>query len=457
MADAPKEFGGRMPAGATPADNFATMCLYAGQAPDPNTGSRVCAIHQNTGFVFKDTDDAASKFALGTFGPIYSRIGNPTCDAAEGKIAALEGGMAALSVASGHAAQMIAFTNLMNAGDNFVSTKQLYGGSVTQFSRQFKQFGWEVRFVDCDDYEGMKKLIDDKTKAVYCESLCNPGGVVTDLAKLAEIAHAAGLPLIVDNTTATPYLCRPFEHGADIVLHSGTKYLSGHGNSVCGFIVEKGDFNWGSGKFPILGLPCDSYHGMVIYDVFGKDGPVAGMFGTQGKTGMAFAIGCRALGLRDCGPCLSPMNAFLCSMGMETLPLRMEKHCANAQKVAEFLKAHASVTSVSYAGLPDNKYNALAKKYCPKGASGLFTFCCKGGFEAAKKVVNGVKMISLVANLGDTRTLIAHPASMMHSQLTEAQQNAAGADPSVIRMTVGIEDVKDIIDDLDQAIKAAHA
>jgi O-acetylhomoserine (thiol)-lyase len=453
MAD---EFGGRMPAGATTESSFATMCIYAGQEPDKSNGARVNAIHQNTGFVFKNTDDAAAKFGLSAFGPIYTRIGNPTCDAAEAKIAALEGGMAALSVSCGHAAQMIAFTNLLESGDNFVSTKQLYGGSVTQFSRQFKQFGWEVRFVDCDDYEAMEKAIDDKTKAVYCESICNPGGVITDLAKVAEIAHKAGLPLIVDNTTATPYLCRPFEHGADIIVHSATKYLSGHGNALCGFIVEKGDFDWGkSGKFPVLGKPCASYHDMVFYDTFGKDGPVADMFGTKGKTGLSFTVGCRALGLRDCGPCVSPFNAFLVSMGMETLPLRMERHCSNALKVAEYLEKHAQVDMVSYSGLASSKYNALAKKYSPKGSSGLFTFSCKGGFEAAKKVVNNVKMISLVANLGDTRTLIAHPASMMHSQLNEDQQKAAGADPSIVRMSIGIEDVQDIINDLEQALKAA--
>jgi len=447
------EFGGRCPDNA----GFATRCLYAGQQPDPSNGARIQPIHMNTGFVFKNTDDAADKFALKAFGPIYTRIGNPTCDAAENKIANLEGGMAALSVSSGHAAQLICFTNLMNSGDNFVASKQLYGGSVTQFSRQFKQFGWEVRFVDGDDHAGIEKAIDNKTKAVYCESICNPGGVVTDLAALAAIAHKNGIPLIVDNTTATPYLCRPFEHGADIVLHSATKYLSGHGNSLCGFIVEKGDFNWGNPeKFPILATPCDSYHGLNFYEVFGKDGPVAGMFGTQGKTGLAFTVGCRALGLRDCGPCLSPMNAFLTSMGMETLPLRMDKHCANALAVAEFLEGHQYVKSVSYAGLKSSKYKALADKYAPKGASGLFTFSVKGGFEGAKKVVNGVKMISLIANLGDTRTLIAHPASMMHSQLTPEQQKAAGADVDVLRMTIGIEDVADITSDLDQAIKAAH-
>jgi len=451
-----EEYGGRLPAGATPKDNFATMCLYAGQQPDPVTGSRVCAIHQNTGFVFKNTTDAAAKFSLSAFGPIYTRIGNPTCDAAEAKIAALEGGNAALSVASGHAAQMIAFTNLLQCGDNFVSTKQLYGGSVTQFGRQFAQFGWEARFVDVDDYAAMEASIDAKTKAIFCESLCNPGGVVSDLEKIAAIAHKHGLPLIVDNTTATPYLCRPFEHGADIVTHSGTKYLSGHGNALIGFIVEKGDFNWGSGKFPILGSPCASYHDLNFYETFGKDGPVAEMFGTKGKAGMAFTVAARGLGLRDVGPCLGPFNAFLCSSGMETLPLRMEKHCYNAQRVAEFLHAHQHVASVSYAGLPSNKYHALAKKYTPKGASGLFTFSCKGGFEAAKKVADNVLMISLVANLGDTRTLIAHPASMMHSQLTEEQQRAAGADPSILRMTIGIEDVNDIIADLDQALHKAH-
>jgi len=444
-----------LPADANAKDSFATMCLYAGQEPDPATGTRITPIHQNTGFVFKNTDDAAAKFALSAFGPIYTRIGNPTCDAAEKKIAALEGGMGALSVACGHAAQMIAFTNLMNSGDNFVSTKQLYGGSVTQFQRQFKQFGWEVRFVDVDDYAAMEKAVDAKTKAIYCESLCNPGGVMSDLSKIAEISKKNGIPLIVDNTTATPYLCRPFEHGADIILHSATKYLSGHGNALCGFIVEKGDFNWGSGKFPVLGTPCDSYHGMNFYEVFGKDGPVADMFGTKGKTGLCFTVGCRALGLRDVGPAVSPFNAFLTSMGMETLPLRMERHCSNALEVAKFLEKHPQVASVSYAGLDSSKYNALVKKYCPKGASGLFTFSAKGGFEAAKKVVNNVKMISLIANLGDVRTLIAHPASMMHSQLSEEQQKSAGADPSVVRLSIGIEDVQDIIKDLDQALKAA--
>lgn len=451
-----KQFGGRCPAGATPKDNFATMCLYAGQEPDPVTGSRVTPICQSTGFVFKDTEDAQAKFNLAAFGPIYTRIGNPTCDAVEKKVAALEGGMACLSCASGHSAQMLAFSNLMNSGDNFVSTKQLYGGSVTQFSRQFKQFGWEVRFADVDDYAGLESKIDGKTKAVYCESICNPGGLFTDLEKLAEMAHKNGIPLIVDNTSATPYLCRPFEWGADIIVHSATKFLCGHGNAMAGFIVEKGDFDWSKGgKFPILASPCAAYHDMNIYEVFGKDGPVAEMFGTKGKTGMAFAIGARALGLRDMGPCMAPFNAFIVSMGMETLPLRMEKHCANAMAVATFLEKHPKVSRVSYAGLPSNKHNALIKKYCPKGAGSLFTFSLKGGYESAKKTVDAVQMISLVANLGDVRTLVAHPASMMHRQLSEAQQREAGAAPETIRLTIGIEDAQDIINDLSQALDKA--
>jgi O-acetylhomoserine (thiol)-lyase len=454
----PKPFGGRLPEDATPEKSFSTMCLYAGQEPDPATGSRVQSIHQNTGFVFRDTDDAAAKFNLEAFGPIYTRLGNPTSDAVEKKVAALEGGMAALSCASGHAAQFLTFTNLMQPGDNFISTNKLYGGSVTQFSRQFAQFGWEVRFVDVDDYEAMEKLVDDKTKAFYSESLCNPGGVAVDMEKVAAIAHKHDIPYIVDNTAATPYLCRPFEHGVDIVVHSGTKYLNGHGNAMAGFIVEKGDFDWKkSGKFPILASECESYHGMNFYDVFGKDGPVAEMFGTKGKTGLSFVLAARALALRDTGASMAPMNAFLVSMGIETLALRMERTCANAQAVAEFLDKHPKIESVQYSGLKSNKYYDVAKKICPKGAGGLFTFSVKGGYEAARSVVNDVKMISLVANLGDSRTLIAHPASMMHRQLSEEQQKAAGASPEVVRLTIGIEDAQDIINDLTQALEKVPA
>jgi len=447
-------FGGRAPADATPDTSFGTLCIHGGQQPDPITGSRVPAIHQNTGFVFRDSDDAAAKFNLAAFGPIYTRIGNPTCDALEAKLCALEGGMAALTCASGHAAQLLAFTNLLNPGDNFVTTNKLYGGTATQFSRQFKQFGWEARFADADDMSAIEDEIDENTKAVFCEVIANPGGVIVDLEALVEVAHRHGLPVIVDNTSATPYLIRPFDWGADIVLHSATKFLCGHGNAVAGAIVEKGDFDWGSGKFPILSEPCDSYHGMSFYEVFGKDGPVAEMFGTEGETGMAFAIAARALGLRDCGPCLSPHNAFLVNMGIETLPLRVQRQCDNALAVAEFLESHPKVEEVSYCGLPSNKYYDLAKKYTgDKGPGALFSFSVKGGYEAAQKLVDTVEMISLVANLGDIRTLVAHPASMMHRQLTEDQQRAAGAGPEVIRLSIGIEDAHDIIADLDQALQ----
>jgi len=410
----------------------------------------------STGFVFKDSEDAAAKFALAAFGPIYTRITNPTSEAVEKKIAALEGGSQALAVSCGHAAQLLTFSNLMQPGDHFVATDKLYGGSVTQFGRQFAQFSWNVTFCPHDDFDAIEKAITPKSKAVYCEAIANPGGLVIDLEKLAAIAHKHGLPLIVDNTTATPYLVRPFEFGADIIVHSATKGLGGHGNAMGGFIVEKGDFNWGSGKFPVLSEPCDSYHGMKIYETFGKDGPVAGMLGTQGKTGISFVIAARVLGLRDMGMCISPFNAFLISMGMETLPLRMQKHCDNALAVAKFLEKHEKVSWVRYAGLGGANYE-LHKKYCPKGAGALFTFGLKGGYEAGKKLVDTVKMISLVANLGDSRTLIAHPASMMHSQLSEEQRKAAGAETETIRLSVGIEDVEDIIEDLRQALEGPSA
>mmetsp|Transcript_127581 Transcript_127581/g.330722 ORF Transcript_127581/g.330722 Transcript_127581/m.330722 type:complete len:455 (-) Transcript_127581:36-1400(-) len=445
---AAKAFGGRCPEDA----GFGTKCLYAGQEPDPTSGARTCPITMSTGFVFKDSDDAAAKFALSAFGPIYTRITNPTAEAVEKKIAALEGGSAALAVSCGHAAQLLCFSNIMQDGDHFISTNKLYGGSVTQFSRQFKQFGWSVTFCDHDDFEGIEKAITPKSKAVYCESIANPGGLVVDLERLAEIAHRHGLPLIVDNTTATPYLTRPFEHGADILVHSATKALGGHGNAMGGFIVEKGDFDWGaSGKFPIISEPCDSYHGMRMYETFGKDGPVSEMLGTAGKTGISFVITARVLGLRDMGMCISPFNAFLISMGMETLPLRMQRHCDNALAVAKFLEQHEKVSWVRYAGLGGPNF-ALHQKYCPKGAGALFTFGLKGGYEAGKQLVDSVKMISLVANLGDSRTLIAHPASMMHSQLTEEQRRAAGAETETIRLSVGIEDAEDIMADLGQAL-----
>eukprot|EP00927_Polykrikos_kofoidii_P036751 TRINITY_DN3101_c0_g1_i2.p1 TRINITY_DN3101_c0_g1~~TRINITY_DN3101_c0_g1_i2.p1 ORF type:complete len:487 (+),score=85.08 TRINITY_DN3101_c0_g1_i2:57-1517(+) len=446
-------FAGRCP----PDAGFGTKCLYAGQEPDPASGARTCSITMSTGFVFKNSEDAAAKFALQQFGPIYSRITNPTCDALEKKIAALEGGSAAVSVSCGHAAQLLAFSNIMSAGDHFVTTNKLYGGSVTQFQRQFKQFGWKVTFCEPNDFEGIENAITAESKAVYCESIANPAGMMIDLERLADIAHRHGLPLIVDNTTATPYLIRPFEHGADVIVHSATKALGGHGNALGGFVVEKGDFNWAaSGKFPILSEPCRDYHDIKLYDVFGKDGPVAEMIGTKGKAGMSFAIAARVLGLRDMGMCLSPFNAFVISMGMETLPLRMRKHCDNALAVAKFLDAHEKIAWVRYDGLPGPRFE-LHQKYCPKGAGALFTFGLKGGYAAGKQLVDTAKMISLVANLGDTRTLMAHPASMMHSQLTEEQRLKAGAETEAIRISIGIEDVEDIIADLDQALAGVPA
>jgi O-acetylhomoserine (thiol)-lyase len=409
----------------------------------------------STAFVFENSDDAAAKFALQAFGPIYSRITNPTAEAMENKVAALEGGNAAVSTSSGHAAQLLAFSSLMFPGDHVVSTNKLYGGTVTQFSRQFKQFGWECTFCGFDDFDGIEKAITPKTKAVYMEAIANPGGLVCDIRRIADIAHKHGLPLIVDNTTATPYLVKPFEHGADIIVHSATKGLCGHGNAMGGLVIEKGDFDWSAGnKFPILSEPCESYHGVNIYETFGKDGPVAEMMGTKGVKGMAFVIACRVLGLRDIGMCISPFNAFLISMGIETLPLRIQKCSDNAMAVATFLEKHDKVAWVRYGGLPSSPNNAMAKKYCPKGTGSLFTFGLKGGYEAGKQLVDSVKMISLVANLGDSRTLIAHPASMMHSQLTPEQQKAAGAEVETIRFSVGLEDVDDIIDDLKQALNS---
>jgi O-acetylhomoserine (thiol)-lyase len=443
------EFGGRCPPNA----RFATKCLYAGQDPDPVTGARAPGITMSTAFVFKNADDAAAKFALQAFGPIYSRITNPSAEAMEKKVAALEGGSAAVSTSSGHAAQLLAFSNLMYPGDHVVSTDKLYGGTVTQFSRQFKQFGWESTLCGFDDYDAIEKAITPKTKAIYMEAIANPGGLVCDIKRISDIAHKHGLPLIVDNTTATPYLVRPFEHGADVIVHSATKGLCGHGNAMGGLVVEKGDFDWSAGKkFPVLCEPCESYHGVNIYETFGKDGPVADMLGTKGKTGISFVIGCRVLGLRDMGMCISPFNAFLISMGMETLPLRIQKTSDNTLAVTKFLESHSKVAWVRYGGLASSPNNEMAKKYCPKGTGGLFTFGLKGGFEAGKKLVDSVKMISLVANLGDSRTLIAHPASMMHSQLTPEQQKAAGAEVETIRLSVGLEDVEDIIEDFTQAL-----
>jgi O-acetylhomoserine (thiol)-lyase len=417
---------------------FDTLALHAGTAPDPATGARITPIYQTTAYVFQDVKHAADLFALRAFGNIYTRIMNPTQSALEGKVAALEGGTAALAVASGHAAQMLAFHTIMQPGDEFVAVRQLYGGSINQFNHSFKSFGWHVVWADADDVSSIEKALSPKTKAIFIESIANPGGLITDIAAVAKIAKAAGVPLIVDNTLATPYLCRPIEHGANIVLHSLTKFMGGHGNSMGGVIVDGGNFDWSkSGRYPLLSEPNASYHGLRLHETFGN---------------IAFAIACRVLGLRDLGPAIAPMNAFLILTGMETLSLRMQRHCDNALKVAQWLKQHPNVAWVNYAGLPDSKYHALQKKYCPKGAGAVFTFGLKGGYEAGVKAVSSVKLLSHLANLGDARSLIIHPASTTHSQLTADQLKLAGATPDVVRLSIGIEDVEDIIADLDQAI-----
>ena len=418
---------------------FNTLSVHAGAQPDPATGARATPIYQTTAFVFEDADHAAALFNLQVFGNIYSRIMNPTNAVLEERVAALEGGRAGLAVASGHAAQLIALHTLMSPGDNIVSARQLYGGSINQFSQGFAKFDWHVNWADTRDPESFKKALTPKTKAVFIESLANPGGIVSDIEAIAGIAHAAGVPLIVDNTLASPYLIRPIEWGADIVLHSATKFLGGHGNSMAGVIVDSGKFNWGSGKYPTLSEPCPSYHGMKLWETFGD---------------MAYAIACRVLGLRDLGPALSPMNAFLVLTGIETLPLRMQRHCDNALAVAQWLEKHPKISWVSYAGLEGDPSYGLHRTYCPKGAGSVFTFGVKGGYEAGVKMVNNVRLLSHLANVGDTRSLIIHPASTTHRQLADDQRAAAGAGNEVMRVSIGIESVEDIIADLDQALAA---
>jgi O-acetylhomoserine (thiol)-lyase len=417
---------------------FDTLAIHAGAAPDPATGARITPIYQTTAYVFDDVKHAADLFALRAFGNIYTRIMNPTQAVLEAKVAALEGGTAALALASGHAAQMLVFHALMQPGDEFVAVRQLYGGSINQFNHSFKSFGWHVVWADAEDMDSIEKALSPKTKAIFIESIANPGGRITDIGAVAKIAKRAGVPLIVDNTLATPYLCKPIEHGANIVVHSLTKFMGGHGNSMGGAIVDGGNFDWSkSGKYPLLSEPNDSYHGMKFHETFG---------------GIAFAIACRVLGLRDLGPSIAPQNAFYILTGMETLSLRMQRHCENAQKVAEWLAQNPKVAWVNYAGLPGDAHHALHKKYTPKGAGAVFTFGLKGGYEAGVKVVSSVKLLSHLANVGDTRSLIIHPASTTHSQLTPDQLKKAGATPDVVRLSIGIEDVADIIADLEQAI-----
>ena len=415
-----------------------TMAVHAGTEPDPTTNARITPIYQTSSYVFNDVDHAADLFNLDAVGNIYTRITNPTNAALEGKIAAMEGGVAALAVASGHAAQVLAFHVLMDPGAHIVAAKKLYGGSLNQLAYALKKMAWNVTFVDADNLDEVKAAITDETRCVFIESLANPGGVVQDIAGIADIAHAAGIPLIVDNTMASPMLCRPFEHGADIIVHSGTKFLGGHGNSIGGLIVDSGNFDWTkSEKFSHLNQPNPSYHGKVFTEAFGN---------------LAFILAARALALRDLGPALSPFNAFQILTGMETLALRMERICANGLALAEWLKARDEVSWVSYAGLPDSPYHSLAQKYLGGHGGGVFTFGLKGGYDAGVKLVSAVKMFSHLANIGDTRSLIIHPSSTTHRQLGAEEQIAAGAGPDVVRVSVGIEHIDDIIADMEQAL-----
>jgi O-acetylhomoserine (thiol)-lyase len=420
---------------------FSTLAVHAGAQPDPTTGARATPIYQTTSFVFNDADHAASLFGLQAFGNIYTRIGNPTNAVLEERVAALEGGTAALAVASGHAAQVVVLQQLLMPGEEFIAARKLYGGSINQFTHAFKSFGWNAVWADTDEPESFARAVGPRTKAIFVESIANPGGIITDIAAIAAVAKAAGVPLIVDNTLATPYLIRPVEHGADIVVHSLTKFLGGHGNSIGGAIVDCGTFDWiESGRYPTLSEPSPSYHGITFAETFGN---------------FAFAIACRVFSLRDLGPAISPFNAFLILTGIETLPLRMQRHCDNALQVAEWLARHDKIAWVNYAGLPDNKYYKLAKRYSPKGAGAVFTFGLKGGYEAGIALVSNVKLFSHLANIGDTRSLIIHPASTTHRQLTDEQRERAGAGLEVVRLSVGLEDPADIVADLDQALAAA--
>ena len=425
----------------TPVPGFSTLAVHAGAKPDPATGARATPIYQTTSFVFDDVDHAASLFGLQAFGNIYTRITNPTTAVLEERVAALEGGTAALGVASGHAAEFLTFHALLTPGDEFVASTKLYGGSINQFNHSYKNFGWTPKWADPDDLSAFEAAISPRTKAIFIESIANPGGVIVDIEAIAKIAKRARVPLIVDNTLASPYLLKPIDYGADIVVHSATKFLGGHGNSLGGVVVDGGTFDWLADKrYPMLSEPRPEYNGMVLGETFGN---------------FAFAIALRVLGLRDLGPALSPFNAFMILTGVETLPLRMQKHSDNALAIAEHLSNHEAVKWVSYPGLPGDRYHNLAKKYCPKGAGAVFTFGLKGGYDAGLALVKNLKLFSHLANVGDTRSLVIHPASTTHRQLSDAQKMTAGAGPDVVRVSIGIEDAADLIADLDQALAAA--
>ena len=427
----------------TPKRGFETLQVHAGAHPDPATGARQTPIYQTTAYAFRDADHAAALFNLQEVGFIYSRLTNPTVSVLQERVATLEGGMGAVCCSSGHAAQIMALFPLMGPGLNIVASTRLYGGTVTQFSQTIRRFGWSCTFVDFDDTDAVKAAIDDNTRAIFCESLANPGGYITDLPAIAKIADAAGVPLIVDNTSATPYLCRPIEHGATLVVHSLTKYMTGNGTVTGGVVVDSGKFDWSaSDKFPSLSAPEPAYHGLKFHETFG---------------GLAFTFHGIAIGLRDLGMTMNPQGAHYTLMGIETLSLRMDKHVANAEKVAAWLEADPRIDGVTYAGLASSRYAGRAKALMPKGAGALFTMAVKGGYEACVKLVDSLEIFSHVANLGDTRSLIIHSASTTHRQLTPEQQEAAGAAPNVVRLSIGIEDADDLIADLDQALAKATA
>ncbi len=422
---------------------FDTLQVHAGTAPDPATGARQTPIYQTTAYVFRDADHAAALFNLQEVGNIYSRLTNPTVSALAGRIAALEGAAGGICCSSGHAAQIMALFPLMGPGRNVVVSTRLYGGTITQFSQTIRRFGWSAKFVDMDDIAAVKAAIDDDTRALFCESIANPGGYITDIPAMAAVADEAGLPLIVDNTTATPYLCNPIALGATLVVHSTTKYLTGNGTVTGGSVLDSGKFDWSaSDKFPSLSAPEPAYHGLKFHETFGA---------------LAFTFHSVAIGLRDLGMTMNPQGAHYTLMGIETLSLRMQKHVANARKVAEWLEKDPRIEKVTYAGLPSSPYHDRIARICPKGAGALFTFAVKGGYGACVKLVDSLELFSHVANLGDTRSLVIHPASTTHRQLSPEQQVAAGAAPNIVRVSIGIEDADDLIADLDQALAKATA
>ena len=417
---------------------FETLSIHAGSRPEPVTGARNTPIYQTSSYVFEDTEHAADLFNLSRFGFIYSRLTNPTTSVLEERLAALENGRGAVAAASGHAAQFITFFTLMEPGDEFIASKNLYGGSITQFGISFKKLGWNCKFVDPSNPKNFTSAITKKTKAIFLEVLANPGGIVVDLEEIVKIANEAEIPVIVDNTMASPFLLKPIDWGADLVIHSTTKYLNGHGTSMGGVVIESGKFDWSKNdKYPSLSEPDSAYHGLNFYETFGD---------------FAFTTRARAVALRDFGPTLAPMNAFLTITGIETLPLRMERHVKNALEVAKYLELHPAIEWVSYSGLKSSPFYDLSQKYFPLGPGAVFTFGVKGGYEAGKTIVENVNLFSHLANVGDTRSLIIHPASTTHRQLTEEQLIAAGAGPDVIRVSIGLESIEDIIDDLDKAL-----